>query len=138
MIKSRSSEDVLTVERILSKISEVDIFAYYCSSFKQLGKSFCSELRQDNKPGVSIILWKGKLLYKDFAHPDHTFDCFNYVKFKYSCNFIEALTIIDNDFNLGLTSKDSNRLFTMGYMASITKKRPTEQKFRHTQETTLA
>ncbi len=116
MIKSRSSEDVLTVERILSKISEVDIFAYYCSSFKQLGKSFCSELRQDNKPGVSIILWKGKLLYKDFAHPDHTFDCFGYVMAAYNCSFYSALRIIDNDFGLNLSSRKEEMQFTRGYL----------------------
>ena len=128
MIKSRKSEDHLHTEVILSKISEYDIFKYYCPNFVALNKKFCSDLRKDQKPGVSIVYWKGKLLYKDFGHPDHTFDCFNYVKFKYSCNFIEALTIIDNDFNLGLTSKESGKLFTMGYMAIITNKKPITQK----------
>ena len=56
MIKSRSSDDVLTVERILSKISEADIFAYYCNSFKKLGVKFCSELRQDKQD--KIAEWK--------------------------------------------------------------------------------
>ena len=128
MIASRRSEDHLHTDVILSKISEYDIFKYYCPNFIALNKKFCSDLRKDQKPGVSIVYWKGKLLYKDFGHPDHTFDCFNYVKYKYSCNFIEALTIIDNDFNLGLASKDSDKLFTMGYMATITRKRPTEQR----------
>tara|TARA_B100001113_G_scaffold256154_1_gene211438 strand:+ start:167 stop:1159 length:993 start_codon:yes stop_codon:yes gene_type:complete len=116
MIKSRSSEDVLTVERILSKISEVDIFAYYCNSFKELGRPFCSELRQDKKPGVSIILWKGKLLYKDFAHPDHTFDCFAYVMAAYNVSFYSALRIIDNDFGLNLASRKEEMDFTRGYL----------------------
>ena len=111
MIKSRSSEDVLTVDRILSKIREVDIFSYYCGSFKELGKSFCSELRQDKKPGVSIILWKGKLLYKDFAYPDHTFDCFGYVMAAYSVSFYSALRIIDNDFGLNLSARKEEMAF---------------------------
>ena len=128
MIKSRKSEEHLHTDVILSKVSEYDIFKYYCSNFIEFSKKFCSDLRKDQSPSVSIVSWKGKLLYKDFGHPDHTFDCFNYVKYKYSCNFIEALTIIDTDFNLGLTSKESGKLFTMGYMAIITNKKPVAQK----------
>ena len=79
MIKSRNSEDHLSKDMILTKIREIDIFSYYCSSFKELGVKFCSELREDNAPSVSIIEWKGKLLYKDFGYPEHTFDCFSYV-----------------------------------------------------------
>tara|TARA_Y100000401_G_scaffold40130_1_gene30506 strand:- start:987 stop:2060 length:1074 start_codon:yes stop_codon:yes gene_type:complete len=128
MIKSRSSNDHLHSDVILTKISEYDIFKYYCPNFIALNKKFCSDLRKDQNPGVSIVYWKGKLLYKDFGFPDHTFDCFNYVKYKYSCNFIEALTIIDNDFNLGLASKNSTNLFTMGYMPPVTNKKPVAQK----------
>ena len=128
MIKSRRSEDHLHTDVILSKISEYDIFKYYCPNFIELNKKFCSDLRKDQKPGVSIVYWKGKLLYKDFGYPDHTFDCFNYVKFKYSCNFVEALTIIDNDFTLGLASKINNTTFTMGFAGRITNKKPTIQK----------
>ena len=116
MIKSRSSEDVLTKETILTRISELDIFKYYCSSFKELGKSFCSELRQDKKPGVNIVFWKGKLLYKDFAYPDHTFDCFGYVMAAYNVSFYSALRIIDNDFGLNLASYKTEMAFTKGYL----------------------
>ena len=128
MIKSRKSEEHLHTDVILSKISEYDIFKYYCPNFTALNKKFCSDLRKDQSPSVSIIFWKGKLLYKDFGYSEHTFDCFNYVKYKYSCNFIEALTIIDTDFDLGLTSKENGRLFTMGYIAIITNKKPIAQK----------
>ena len=91
MITSRNSEDHLSIETVLSKIREIDIFSYYCTSFKELGVKFCSELREDSTPSVSIIEWKGKLLYKDFGHPDHTFDCFRYIMHSYNCNFYEAL-----------------------------------------------
>jgi len=128
MIKSRRSDEHLHTDVILAKISEYDIFKYYCPNFIDFNKKFCSDIREDGSPSVSLVSWKGKLLYKDFGHPDHTFDCFSYVKYKYSCNFIEALTIIDTDFNLGLTSKDAGKLFTMGYMAIITNKKPVAQK----------
>tara|TARA_R110002012_G_scaffold1455_10_gene6182 strand:+ start:1114 stop:2106 length:993 start_codon:yes stop_codon:yes gene_type:complete len=116
-IKSRDSKDHLHTDVILGKISEYDIFVYYCPSFKELGKKFNSDLRQDKSPTVYITPYNGKLLYKDFGNPDHTFDCFNYVKYKYNCSFIDALRIIDCDFNLGLSPNIVGRQFTMGIMA---------------------
>ena len=106
MIKHRNSDDHLHSDVILSKISEYDIFRHYCSNFKELGVKFCSDLREDNKPGVSIVDWKGTLLYKDFAFEEHTFNCFGYVMHKYSLDFVGALQIISRDFGLGLTATD--------------------------------
>ena len=116
-ISSRSSEDHLHTNVILSKITEYDIFMYYCPNFKELGKKFSSDLRQDKSPTVSIIPYNGKLLYKDFGNSEHVFDCFNYVRFKYNCSFLGALRIIDCDFNLNLGNKQEAIRFTMGVMA---------------------
>ena len=115
-IHSRSSKDHLHTDVILGKISEYDIFMYYCPSFKKLGAKFCSELREDKTPSASIISWSGNLLYKDFGYPEHTFDCFSYVKFKFNVPFINALKIIDCDFNLNLNNKKEDNLFTMGHL----------------------
>ncbi len=123
-VDRRDSNDHLHTDVILSKITEYDIFRYYCPNFKILGKKFKSDLRQDNSPTVSIIPYNGKLLYKDFGSPDHTFDCFNYVKFKYNCDFYSALNIIDSDFNLNLSSKKAGIKFTMGLMAYRQNKTP--------------
>ena len=116
-IKSRNSNDHLHTNVILGKITEYDIFMYYCPNFKEIGKKFNSELREDNSPTVYITMYNGKLLYKDFGNSDHTFDCFNYVKYKYNCSFTGALRIIDCDFNLKLSSHADEINFTMGYMA---------------------
>ena len=123
-IKSRNSKDYLHTNVILSKITEYDIFKYYCPSFLEIRKKFKSEIRKDNSPTVSIIPYNGRLLYKDFGSSEHAFDCFNYVKYKYSCSFIGALRIIDCDFNLGLSSKKDVINFTMGYMAYRQDKTP--------------
>ena len=120
-VDRRNSNDHLHTDVILSKITEYDIFRYYCPNFKKLGKKFVSDLREDKSPTVSIIPYNGKLLYKDFGS-DHTFDCFNYVRFKYNCDFISALNIIDTDFNLNLSSKKQGIQFTMGIMAYRQKK----------------
>lgn len=102
MINHRNSEDYLHSDVILSKITEYDIFKHYCSNFKELGVKFCSDLRKDSRPGVSIVDLNGKLLYKDFAHLEHTFNCFGYVMHKYSLDFVGALQLISQDFGLGL------------------------------------
>lgn len=104
MIKSRDSNDYLHTEVILSKISEYDIFRHYCSNFKELGVKFCSDLRKDTRPSCSIVEWNGKLLYKDFANLDHTFNCFSYVMYKYGLDFISSLETISRDFGLKLVS----------------------------------
>ena len=123
-IRSRNSNDYLHTDVILGKITEYDIFVYYCPSFKELGKKFNSDLREDNSPTVSIIPYNGKLLYKDFGNSDHTFDCFNYVKYKYNCSFSDALRIIDCDFGLNLSSKTEGIKFTMGIMGYRQAKTP--------------
>jgi hypothetical protein len=123
-IASRSSDDHLHTDVILGKISEYDIFMYYIPEFKTLGKKFKSGLREDKTPTVSIIPYNGKLLYKDFGNSDHTFDCFNYVKYKFGCSFIDALRIVDCDFNLKLSSQNAAVKFTMGIMAFRQDKTP--------------
>ena len=123
-IRSRKSEDHLHTDVILGKISEYDIFMYYCPSFKVLGKKFSSELREDKTPTVSIIPYNGRLLYKDFGNIDHVFNCFSYIQYKYNCTFIDALRIIDCDFKLGLSSNIPGKQFTMGIMGYKQSKTP--------------
>tara|TARA_R110000737_G_C14583675_1_gene486170 strand:- start:183 stop:1229 length:1047 start_codon:yes stop_codon:yes gene_type:complete len=106
MIESRDSDAYLHTDVILKKISSYDIFRYYCSTFTEIGKRFCSELRKDTSNDSVIIAWNGGLLYKDFGQPEHTFNCFTYVSYKHGCAFHEALQMIDIDFSLGLGSRD--------------------------------
>tara|TARA_R100000951_G_C2629031_1_gene177020 strand:+ start:345 stop:1373 length:1029 start_codon:yes stop_codon:yes gene_type:complete len=106
MIKHRNSHDHLHSAVILSKITEYDIFRHYCPNFKELGVKFCSDLREDTRPGVSIVEWKGGLLYKDFANEEHTFNCFGYVMYKYSLEFVGVMQLISQDFGLGLASSN--------------------------------
>mgnify|MGYP003676799283 CR=1 FL=1 len=107
-VNARKSEDYLHTDVILSKITEYDIFRFYCPNFNKLGQKFKSDLRGDGNPTVSIIMWKGRLLYKDFGRPDHTFNCWGYVMHKYSLGFRECLRVISTDFNLGLTGHNSS------------------------------
>jgi hypothetical protein len=118
MIKHRDSNAHLHSAEILKKITDYDIFKYYCSNFKSTEKKFCSDLREDKSPSVSIAQWKGRLWYKDFGHPEHSFDCFSYICAKYGCSFIEALYLIDNDFQLNLSSFKPTGMYSMGVKAT--------------------
>ena len=127
-ISKRKSDEYLHTDVILSKISEYDIFRYYCTNFKEINKKFCSELRRDKNPTVSIVKWNEKLLYKDFAVNEHTFNCFSYVAHKYTLTFLETLTVIDTDFNLGLSSKNKAITLTRGYIGYTYNKKIVDKK----------
>lgn len=92
----------LNVSNILHKVGEIDIFKMYCSPFKEVGRKFSSELRDDPNPSAIISEFNGKLWYKDFGETEKAADCFSYIMRKYSITFIEALGMINSDFKLGL------------------------------------
>ncbi len=95
----------LSKDQIFEKISEYDIWKYYCKNFEEINKSFCSELYNDRNPSCRIQqLESGMLIYKDFGTGD-TYTCFKYIMTKFGCNYHEALVIISNDFGLLKTSK---------------------------------
>jgi hypothetical protein len=89
----------ITIDLILKKISEIDIYSYYITSFRELGRVFKSELRKDNKPSCSITHYNGSYFYRDFSLGE-TINCWTYVMKKFNCNFQEALNIIATDFNV--------------------------------------
>lgn len=104
MIQSRKSNEILDKDTVLTKVSEYQIFKYYCSHFDEPDRKFKSDLREDKTPTVSISKFRGKLWYKDFGCPEHSFDCFSYVGYKYNLNFYESLIHIDRSFGLGLSA----------------------------------
>ncbi len=93
----------LNSEEILSIISELDIFKYYCLNFKELDKPFSSEFREDPKPSCRISARDGFFLYKDFGETV-SHNCWGYVMRKFSCDYRTALNIVASDFNLSTKS----------------------------------
>lgn len=90
----------LKSEEILKIVSELDIFKFYCPSFKELDKPFNSEFRDDPTPSCRIAdRGNGFFLYKDFGETT-SHNCWGYVMRKFSCNYREALMIICEDFDL--------------------------------------
>jgi 5S rRNA maturation endonuclease (ribonuclease M5) len=130
MIQSRQSEDVLNKETILEKVSEYQIFQYFCSHFEEPNKKFKSDLREDNSPTVSITQYQGRLWYKDFGCPEHSFDCFSYIGFKYNLNFYDTLRHIDRNFSLGLSAGSNFRSPVRKLDKEIREKTPAKIKVR--------
>jgi hypothetical protein len=111
-VDARESNVVLSVDNILSKITDYDLFRFYCPPFKQVGKKFSSELREDPVPSAHITAKNNRLRYIDYGYPEHRFDSIGYVQYKYNLSFRDALLTIDHDFNLGLAGK--NNLSSLG------------------------
>lgn len=107
----------LTEEAILSKVNQFDIFNYYIPEFKALNKKFSSPFRKDGSPSCAIAEFNGKLFYKDFGTGE-SYTFVNFIRKKYNVSYIEALTILSNDFNLGLHSKTIEAT-SMGYIGQI-------------------
>jgi hypothetical protein len=98
----------ISIDDIYSKVSEYELWKYYCHNFEVLDRSFKSELYKDNNPSCRIYLGNNnRLLYKDFGTGE-SFTVLDYIKEKYRCTFKEALNIIGNDFKI----VQSNRLVT--------------------------
>lgn len=98
----------LTIENILDKITEYDIFKAYCPNFTDIDKKFIATLNRaktEDYPSANITYYRGKLWYKDFGSSDKAMDCFSYIQAKYKASFIQALGIINLDFNLGLKNE---------------------------------
>lgn len=124
-IQIRNAEDTLHRDTILSKVTEYDIFKHYCSPFKEFGVPFCSDIRVDSSPTVSIIPYGKGLLYRDFGS-GHSLSCFDYVMRKHNISYIESLKKISRDFGLGLTGEQTESVAVVHkVVATIDPKPPT-------------
>lgn len=94
-------------EKILSQVSEVEIFEKYIGQKIQLGRAIISPLREEKHASFNVYQnEQGKFLFKDFS--GERGDCFSFVMKLYGCSFSESLKIIANDFNI-----EKNKSWTM-------------------------
>lgn len=88
----------LSKEIILNKVTEEAIFEFY--GIKIQKGLFCSVLRNDACPTVSLFRNStGRLIYHDFGDGSHL-DCFGFVQAKFNVSYYMALQIIANDFGI--------------------------------------
>jgi len=92
----------LTVENVLKRISEYDIFRHYMKNRFELNHPTYSPFRYEENPSFLIGNKYGTLYFIDFADTDKRGDCFEFVKKLYGISMSEALKMIDRDFGLGI------------------------------------
>jgi hypothetical protein len=98
----------LTPESVLTKISEYDIYKFYCSDKTwRINEIMCSPLRKDEHPSFIISNKGGHLHHVDFSVSEFHGDCFSFVKQLFMLNSIDdVLHKIDDDFGLGISPTD--------------------------------
>ncbi len=94
--------DRVTVEEILKKISQYDIYRFYFGEFV-LSRKYLNWMRGDkDQPSFNIRAGESGLYHMDHGNSFYRGNCFNLVQQMYHCDFNSALHIIDRDFGLGL------------------------------------
>ncbi len=85
---------------ILRYLTEEQIFEYYLGLEVDDSIFYCNPLRHDDEAGCKYFYGSnGRLWFHDFSL-NVSYDCFNVVQVKYSCNYYKACKIIAEDFNL--------------------------------------
>lgn len=111
------SENSLTANNILSRISEYDIYRYYIGHDFTLKKLFPSPFRPEKVGSFNIFATgNGLLRHKDFGDSYYSGNCFKFVQQMYGLDFNNALIKISKDFGLGIgVTKDT----TVDYGSAI-------------------
>lgn len=99
----------LNISNVYRLISDYDIFIAYCKNFKEIGKSFISDLRDDEHPSCYIYSTGTRLLYKDFGDGS-SYSSFRYVMVKFGLDSIGAINKLNSDFRLNLGFKVENNV----------------------------
>ena len=92
----------LTMDSILSKISEFDIYKHFFGNF-ELNEVTCNHLRGEKNDSFIIGNKFGHISHFDFGDTYWRGDAFNLVKQINRCDLDTALRIIDREFGLGFT-----------------------------------
>lgn len=96
----------LSVQNILSKISEYDVFKYYMPDHHwEINRTTYSPFRKENRPSFAIYSKDGRLSFIDHSDISLRGSCFEFVKLLYNLDYNAALEKIDRDFGLGIRNK---------------------------------
>lgn len=96
----------LSIEAILSRISEYDIFRFYMPNRDwTINRVTYSPFRKENNPSFMIGNRLGYLMFIDYADTSLRGDCFNFVQKLHNLPSVsDTLKMIDKDFGLGLST----------------------------------
>ncbi len=90
----------LTIDSILEKVTEYDIYKHYVGDFT-IGKCISSPFREDSRPSFSIGVTKsGRLRHTDFGDTKYSGSCIDFVMQLHNLTFPEALQKVERDLLL--------------------------------------
>lgn len=109
MIKGSRRKDI-SIESVLEKISEFDIFKYYMPNNNwKLNQVTYSPFRNEKNPSFIIGNKNGYLSFIDFSDTSKRGGCFDFVQMLFNLKSLrEVILLIDRDFGLGLSSNTSS------------------------------
>lgn len=95
----------LNKEEVLKRITQEEIYQLVTNYLPVANKYVISPLRKNDKLAGSYFEWvKGYLYFKDWADPVRcTRDCFQVIMDYFNLSFNEALLLVDNHFELGIS-----------------------------------
>jgi hypothetical protein len=125
----------LTIQNVLKKIADYDIYRYYIGHDFVQGKAFHSPLRTDNNPSFTITIVNNKLKHMDYGDNSIKGDCLDFVCQLFKVTPSQALLKIDNDFGLGISSSSTN---TGEYKAIIAEHKPISKTVSHSKITVVS
>lgn len=93
-------------EKILSKVSELDIFEAFCPTRFSLNKPFSSPFRKDSNPSFVIHYKNGYYYFADYGNLQYRGDALDFVKLMTnSGSFMETLRNVNSVMNLKLDTE---------------------------------
>ena len=91
------TDEVVTREEVLKKISQEEIFFLLCGYIPVEFQRVVSPLREDHNPGCWFEYYLDTLYFKDFAFEPTSMDCFTMAKIKFNLpSYYEAVQLINN------------------------------------------
>lgn len=102
MYDTRLVDTALSLDGVLSHVTEYDIYRYYTGTSFKIGHIMSSPFRQDKNPSFGIFKSSksGQLLYKDQATGDSG-NCIQFVQKLYNISYREAVVKILSDLVTG-------------------------------------
>lgn len=100
MYNLQDAYEEVTMAEVLSKVSQMELWKYYCSNFEKVDTFFKSEFYNDSNPSCRITSKGTRLYYTDYGTGQYFGNALDYVQFKYNCTLRECLRIVANDFGL--------------------------------------
>lgn len=91
------TDEVITREKVLEKISQEEIFSLLCGYVPVEFQRVVSPLREDHNPGCWFEYYLDTLYFKDFAFQPTSMDCFTMAMIKFNLSsYHEAVQLIYN------------------------------------------